>query len=668
MNARQLKERIGKALSVTPAGAELLRGMGGSYFAYPRSAYVDGAYTDTVNASYAHLYATQENVRTVVDYISRIAADRSLRCLRFLGDDSKQENPNHPAALTIREPNDWTGQKDMLGAFFRDKLIFDDAYLWDMGPAENGKRFLVRVPPGAMGVKSGNMLKPAGYRIRFANGSWIDLEPYEVIHWRGYSAGDARLGIPPMQTLRIMLAEASARKAQAIDQVRGGLVKGGIIERPIEAPDWSEEAMERFSESFASRLRGVVKGATPVLEEGMQFKEAGITPREAEMLSSRKFALATVAQVYGLNPALFDTSGNLDAARRAAEEDVIGPMLGSCAETFTKQLLRNIYLDDDHGFKFRAKRETDAGKLFEAGSKATGGSTLTANEFRDEFLDMPAIEGGDELVKHPGSQGGGTPPAPGSNDRGRPSEEDLADTEKAVRAAMARSDERKKDEDFRAKAGIRRRETKTNRDRFAADLAEIFRKHFRRQLRSKADLHDERWNKELTADLLKARTAFLEAEGKRISASLLGTFDIEQTRNWLRAGAKAVAEAVNKQTAIAYDEAVAAAETKADDDEDPRKKVLHNAIGERADQLGMSSATSVSSFAVHEAGKQNPGPAGTKRVKAWVWSGSANSRHGGVAGEEVELFGEFSNGMQYPGDPAGGTQETARCECALDVF
>lgn len=55
-------------------------------------------------------------------------------------------------------------------------------------------------------------------------------------------------------------------------------------------------------------------------------------------------------------------------------------------------------------------------------------------------------------------------------------------------------------------------------------------------------------------------------------------------------------------------------------------------------------------------------------MKQWVWSGAANSRHGGVANEIVGVYEEFSNGMQYPGDAAGGIEQTAGCKCGLDVW
>ena len=668
---------MAKALRATPAALELFRGFGAGFFSTSRSAYVDGVYLEATSATYAALYRSQENVRSVIDAIARVSADYALKCYKRDQNNKRSDGGDHPAAATLREPNDWQATRELIQVMIKDKLVYDDAYLWDMGADSEGRRFLVRVPPSAMHVGSNNQLRPTTYRINFQDGTWLDLRPDEVIHWRGYSAGDNRLGVPPMETLRTLIVEASVRKAQSTEQVKGGLIKGGIITRPETAPEWTEEAMERFSESFAARLRGVIAGETPVLEEGMQFHEAGITPREAEMLANRKYELEVVANVFGVNPAYFTTSGNLESARKQLREDVVTPMLKLLAETFTHQLIRGTYDDRSHFFRFAAPTLSDLSKLFEAGSKSTGGSVLTTNEFREDYLDKPPVPGGDEIVKHPGSQGGGTPPAPSSDPRGRPpnetEEQSVDDTEKAVRESVDRvkrhEERHKADEEIRYKVqAARRTAVIRRRDISAGKHAELLRNHFRRQKASTTPLSNARWNRELTADLLELAKATVEEEGTATAERLMGEFDMRQVENYLRAGAKAVAEAINMQTLKAYEQAVAdaAAEKKTDE---LRDGVLDTAITGRSDSLGTDRATGLSSFAVLEAAKQNPGDGATvKRQKQWVWSGSPNSRHGGVANETVDLFEEFSNGGQFPGDAALGIEQTANCRCSLDVY
>lgn len=54
--------------------------------------------------------------------------------------------------------------------------------------------------------------------------------------------------------------------------------------------------------------------------------------------------------------------------------------------------------------------------------------------------------------------------------------------------------------------------------------------------------------------------------------------------------------------------------------------------------------------------------------KRWVWSGAKESRHQHLSGETRDPYEPFSNGLQYPGDPAGSDAETANCKCGLHIF
>lgn len=53
-------------------------------------------------------------------------------------------------------------------------------------------------------------------------------------------------------------------------------------------------------------------------------------------------------------------------------------------------------------------------------------------------------------------------------------------------------------------------------------------------------------------------------------------------------------------------------------------------------------------------------------TKTWIVT-SARSRHPEMDGETVLIFEPFSNGLDYPGDPAGSVGDTANCMCTMQV-
>lgn len=642
-----------KALTATPTAVALFRAYGGGFFAFPRSAYVDGAFFETQNASYAALYSGQPNVRTVVDYIARTTADLGLKLYSREPNNDRDEDRNHPAAESVRRPNPWQGPKELLAGFVGDRLVYDNAYLVKVRTPPEERTTLVRIPPYAMGLR-GERLSPEAYRLTFRDGRWRDLSPEHVIHWRGYNALDPRMGVSLMETLRQELIEEATRQAQAIEFWRGGAVKGGIIQRPLEAPDWSEDARARFEEGWANRMKGLHGGKSPVLEEGMEFVDAGVTPKEAEAIAARELSLATVCRAFGINPRIFGLGdGDLEQARDQFEEDLLMPLAGQITEVLNVQLLGADYDDyDSHYFEFTPRADSDQAKFLAALVSAVGGPVLTANEGRRK-LNQPPVPGGDDLIVPLNVTRGGKP---------SPAVMPIQDPSGPNQDGSERTPPNKANGDLRGKA-TRLEAQRARRDEYAAEHAETLRAYFRRQKRSlksakgagKADIDMTRWDKELASDLELLAKRTVAREGEIAAARLMGDFDPGQTENYVSAGAAAAAKGINAATAERL--------SNGDEIDD----VFDHAVGDRADEIAVTRATQLAAFAHMEAGKQNE-PPGTQRLKQWIWSGLQNSRHGHLAGEAVPLYDTFSNGAQYPGDPALPTSETARCGCQLAVL
>ena len=77
--------------------------------------------------------------------------------------------------------------------------------------------------------------------------------------------------------------------------------------------------------------------------------------------------------------------------------------------------------------------------------------------------------------------------------------------------------------------------------------------------------------------------------------------------------------------------------------------------------MAVSLTTSFANLGAHDGARAAGG-----RNKTWhTNSGNPRSSHASVDGETVELGQTFSNGLRWPGDRAGGIEETAGCQCTL---
>ena len=95
-----------------------------------------------------------------------------------------------------------------------------------------------------------------------------------------------------------------------------------------------------------------------------------------------------------------------------------------------------------------------------------------------------------------------------------------------------------------------------------------------------------------------------------------------------------------------------------DDDPDDGRDWL---TGPASALFAASLLTTFANFGAHEGAKASGGGQKTWQVN----SGNPRDTHSALSGETVGLDDTFSNGMRWPGDPAGGPSEVANCQCSM---
>lgn len=608
---------------------------------------VQAAWMQSQSASYAFMYERQPAVRKVVDYIARNLKQLELGLYERVGETDRRLDPDHPAAETMAWPNDLEPADAWVFEFVADYLVHENAYALKFRGSGATPRRLIRVPPPAVGVDSESWLTPQGYRVHLANGSYFDVGPEDIIHWRGYNPSDPKIGISKLETLRQVLAEDAASQSANVELLKSGLQKPGVIQRPLDAPDWSAEARQGFQESFANQIKQSTR-KTPVLEEGMEFADLGVSPKDAQMLDGRRFTNEEVASLYGLKH--IPPEG--EDERRQFLADVLTPLCEELAGILDFGLLAAEYGERDHYFEFdlNEKLRGDPEKRFPAMTSAAGRPWMTVNEVRAKD-GLPKVKDGDDLtipmnVALAGERNT-TPQLPAPNVMPPQDPNDVPqDGSHRERAGQPQ-----------AKALLiqRRQAQAERRDRYAGEFKDVLERNYARQeaaIRSAAAgkavkaSRWAKWDEELAEDLEAVLAKTVEREGD-ISAQRLGMvgFDTREVRNYLKAQAADVAKDINRSTR----EALAGAEA---------VDVFSRAKAERAPVAAMSLATAASSFGAKEAARQSPDAA--QRTKTWVVV-SNDSEHPEMDGETVALGATFSNGTEGP--PA----DHPGCQCCLEI-
>jgi HK97 family phage portal protein len=370
--------------------------------------------------SYGSLYRKQPAVRTVVDFLARNVAQLNPKIYMRVSDTDRQEWGDHPLAELLRNPNPTTTRYAFIRDTTADIGIYDRAYWRKIRGNRGLVRALVRVPPARLVVETDYETGRIVYRLK---GEVIARDELVVFH--GYHPDGGEMGVSPLETLRRVLAEEWAGQVHREWYWRNGSRTPIVIERPVEAPEWSPQAMERFKKGWeATTTGGTNAGKTGILEDGMRARPMdAFSPQDSQYIEGRKLHYDEVARVYA--PALVGLLGadgqmaNVESYHRQLYQDVLAPFCRMIQDEIDGQLLS---MDEfDFGvpayaeFPLREKLKGSFIEELEAITTAVGVPHVSINEARarqnlsridEDWADIPVqpmnvLYGGQPAVNVP---------------------------------------------------------------------------------------------------------------------------------------------------------------------------------------------------------------------------------------------------------------------------
>jgi|GEM_PF-2556154 len=189
----------------------------------------------------------------------------------------------------------------------------------------------------------------------------------------------------------------------------------------------------------------------------------------------------------------------------------------------------------------------------------------------------------------------------------------------------------------------------------------------------KKDLVSEVFNQQIEVAIAKETffpllETLLEEAGVNARAIVGPEFNFQMTANaksWLDNKTAIFAEQINSTT---FEKLKTEFETSFEIGE-TRKELVEriedtygNITKARAQTIAATEVHGVTQYGTLDAYKQAGLP-----TKIWVSVGDGKVRpsHQSIDGQEVELNGYFSNGLNFPGDPSGSAAETINCRCVI---
>lgn len=616
---------------------------------------IQEAYNTAKTANYAWMYESSPAVRTVIDAIVDPVGQLDLRLYEEVAEDERNPDPDHPAALSLRYPNETTSGDSFVRQMMKDFLIADDAFAV-VTPASGGQIGLLWTPYHMVEVMGLSLWRADGYRVHRRDGTWIDFtddlsDPYRVggldhvLHWHGENPRDPRIGLSKLESLRNVIAEDVAVQTAIVELAKSGLTQPLYGYRPLEAPVVKKEALEALEEDMANRLKRVHRRPF-VLQEGTELRPVGVNPKDAEMMAVRRWILERVAAAFGVP---------LEATEEGREAFVVDTLSMYC-EKFTRmlnhQVLVRLYDWTDGCFEFDLDEKLMGTERIKTYVAASGRAVMTTDEARAK-LNLPPIDGGDELVTPLNVMVGDNPkPSPAVNppqNPNAPSDGGEARNPQGLPTENRRAElPRGKAEEYERvpilhpglKAEIDRQHE--NIDLAQAEIQRYFTR-LSRALNPKKSPDGFDWDKaavSLAAGLYRVVREIVRTEGHIYAMKLTGVFDMGRVRNYLDAMADATAAGINDKVREEVEElGVEAALAKAP---------------QHVASAGIGLGAQATRWAREEAARQSPFP--ESRVKTWI---PDTQRHAAFAGQTVPLADPWPAGF------APGTKPGCKCSMAI---
>lgn len=635
------------------------------------------------NMDTAQLYRTQPNLRAVVSFLADNAAQIPIKVYERASDNDRPRVLDSPAALLLANPNPDMTAFEFKRWMYSDLLLYERFLTLLIPSNDTPSGWELRPIPGEwiLQYKSTTPFAPDSVIVGVPNNSPVEIPADKFVLFHGYDPTDPMRQYSRIAALKETLHEQIESNGFRRQMWQRGGRFNAYLTRPKDVEAWSDSAFERFKTTFAASWAGSDAdsgGGLPILEDGMEIKTVQFNSRDAQWAEAAKLSREDCAAVYHVNPAMiWPGSGQTYASAkdnaRALYNDCLAPTLMQATDRINMAILPRVSEPDNHyvGYDITIKTEGTYEEKIETLQSAVGAPFLSRNEARAR-LDLPAIEGGDELVTPLNVLTGGLA-SPRDTDPTAERYNSLDSRIDLARSILGMKSAEKKDDE--ADKGVKVSAEPSEDDSKA--LTEVYKAFFKRQAKSilpkigaGADWWDEeRWNRELTEDLFKTALGISTATALQAIADLFeeGDYDEDRTEAFVHRMCERRAEMVNQTTHTELKDAL-----EADEEDDGLKAtpegVFENAEDNRSESAGKAFAGALCSWALMEAVRQNEKP-GQNVYKTWVvTSSNPRSSHAAMNGETVQYDEPFSNGAMWPGDIDNlDVEEVANCQCILEI-
>lgn len=656
---------------------------------------------------YLQQYADAGWVYSCVNRIATKGAGVPLKLYRKRKDKGQvimDEVTEHPLLHLLETVNPYMSGYDLKEATLTYEELAGNAY-WLLDMFVGGKPTeIYPLNPHRVQILPSKEELVAEYKYHVGGGQWLSLEKSTVLHFKYFNPTNDYYGISPLSAARIAVdTQTYADKYNRNFFINSAEPRGALIS----TGELSQPQRDRVVAGWQNMHRGVANAhKTALLEGDIKWEPIGIKQKDMEFIKSKKMTREDILGAFGVPPALvgifeYANYANSKEQRQIFWKDTMIPKLLKMASVINSFLVQPYDKDLICAFDLTGIEalQSDEKVKADVDMTLTKSGIKTINQAREDRK-WPPVKWGDTWnapmnlmpILDPKSEPA-KPPA--DDDEGKEAGQKGSQADKTGDPGEITDEDRAKAIRDKIWAYFKR-STESWERKFKPILRGLFTGQEKEVIRN---LRDGGWKanpmartlpefdytgkdrisvilfslKEANKVLRKVSQPIISGaleEHAKFEVDRLGLgieFDINRpaVQAWIKDTSAYWANKVNKTTladlrgelrqAMATGEGIKEAEKRIE-------RVFNIARGSRTETIARTQIISAHNNGAMQAYKQSE----VVDEKEWISSRDTEVRDSHqIDGEKVPIDKPFSNGLMYPGDPAGAAKNVVNCRCTF---
>lgn len=238
----------------------------------------------------------------------------------------------------------------------------------------------------------------------YVNGISGEFREDEIIHLKGMTLADQRIGLSVLDFARLTMDIARVGDSETYDRFKNGGNVRGLVGNDTSVRgfgEYQDKELAKTAEDLDSQFH---HGKHIVSLPGqVDFKQLSLSSTDLQFLESRKFTVREICRFFGVPPSfVFDDTSNNYKSAEMANVAFLSNTLEPLLRSIERELQRKLFLPSQYGRKrVRFDRrglyacDLDSRVKYQTATIAAG--LYTVNEWRAEE-NKPAVEGGDKVL------------------------------------------------------------------------------------------------------------------------------------------------------------------------------------------------------------------------------------------------------------------------------